>query len=81
MMKMLIILLTTIFSLAASADCSVDPNCLMKSGGAGYGKQGPGCADCLKFLNKKRLPQGGSGAFDSPGAPPEDNDDSTNTGI
>ena len=80
MMRSLIIILTTIFSLAAAADCSVDPNCVMKSDGAGYAKQGPGCADCLKFLNKKRLRQAGPGAFDSVGGTtPQDQDDSTKT--
>ncbi len=79
-MKMLIIFLTTVFSLAASADCAVDPNCAMKAGGAGFSSQGPGCADCLKFLNKKRLPQAGSGAFDNTNVPvPQNDDDSTGT--
>ena len=52
----------------------------MKSGGAGYSKQGPGCADCTKFLNNKRLPEKGSGAFDGFGAPPEE-DGSAGSGI
>ena len=61
-MRLLFILLTTIFSLSAAANCPADDrNCVMKSGGAGYSKQGPGCADCTKFLNNKRLPEKGSG--------------------
>ena len=79
---MLIILLTTIYSLAASAECAAgDPNCAMKSGGAGFTAQGPGCADCLKFQNNRtRLTQPGSGAFDNTNVPvPRNDDDSTGT--
>lgn len=46
-MKILIVLLTTIFTLSSFADCPVgDPNCVMKSNGAGTNVIGLDCHGC-----------------------------------